>query len=208
MKSYTTGLILFFCWIQMAHAEESIFQEGEHCLAYRTVKKMFFLADVDVVGKSCQVKAQSRSIDEQIQFEFEVPVRSLDSDNGQRDEHVVEILKGYQHFHLRFRSQWMSPEAWKNAIQHKEAILAGELEVRGKTFPVDFPLRFVPRSGHIQIEGKLVTRFSAFQIEVPTVGPGGMIADVSDDLEIWVQLRTDKIPGADALAHSLLVSEL
>ena len=46
---------------QAAFAEENVFVQDEHCLAYKTEKTMFFLfAGVGVIGKSCEVKAEMR----------------------------------------------------------------------------------------------------------------------------------------------------
>lgn len=75
-------------------AGETVFQKEDHCLAYQTVKSMFFFVDVEVVGKSCEVTSQVIFSEDHQQFQvvIEVPIRSLDSDNSSRDEHVFEIL--------------------------------------------------------------------------------------------------------------------
>ena len=47
------------------------------------------------------------------------------------------------------------------------------------------------------IEGKLMTSFSDLNIEVPTLGPGGLLADTRDYLELLVHLQSNKISGAE-----------
>jgi len=54
----TTGILLLLN-STLAFPEEPVFAPEEHCLAYKTVKTMFFFADVDVIGKSCNVTAES-----------------------------------------------------------------------------------------------------------------------------------------------------
>ena len=50
------------------------------------------------------------------------------------------------------------------------------------------------------IEGILITSFSDLKIEVPTVGPGGLLADTRDYLELLVHLQSDKISGTEKIA--------
>ena len=47
----TTGILLLLN-SPLVFPEEPVFAPEEHCLAYKTVKTMFFFADVDVIGKS------------------------------------------------------------------------------------------------------------------------------------------------------------
>ncbi len=53
----TTGILLLLN-SPLAFPEEPVFAPEEHCLAYKTVKTMFFFVDVDVIGKSCDVKGE------------------------------------------------------------------------------------------------------------------------------------------------------
>ena len=47
----TTGILLLLN-SPLVFPEEHVFAPEEHCLAYKTVKTMFFFADVDVIGKA------------------------------------------------------------------------------------------------------------------------------------------------------------
>ena len=75
--------------------EELVFAPEEHCLAYKTVKTMFFFADVDVIGKSCDVTAEMhwQESGEKAQVEVSVPVKTLDSGNALRDGTFREFSK-------------------------------------------------------------------------------------------------------------------
>ena len=67
----------------------------------------------------------------------------------------------------------------------------------GNTFPVKFTLNFTDQGGLFLIEGKLITSFSDLNIEVPTLGPDGLLADTRDYLELLVHLQSNKISGAE-----------
>jgi len=78
----TTGILLLLN-SPLVFPEEHVFALEEHCLAYKTVKTMFFFADVDVIGKSCDVTAEMHweESGEKAQVEVSVPVKTLDSGN-------------------------------------------------------------------------------------------------------------------------------
>ena len=104
------NVILLTIGSQTSFAEEIVFAPDEHCLAYKTEKTILFFKDVEVIGKSCEVKAEIRWQDstEQAQVEVSVPVASLDSANSFRDEHMPEFLKAELTPNIRFISTWLS----------------------------------------------------------------------------------------------------
>ncbi|MBC8220796.1 MAG: YceI family protein [Proteobacteria bacterium] len=189
---------------QAAFAEENVFAPDEHCLAYKTEKSMFFFDGVEVIGKSCEVKAEIRWQDstEQAQVEVSVPVTSLDSANSFRDGEMPEILKAELSPNIRFISNWLSRTDMQKMLENQSADFSGMLEVAGNTFPVKFALSFKDQGAFYLIEGKLITSFSELKVEVPTVGPGGLLAEPRDYLELLVHLRSDKISGTEKIALS------
>ena len=54
----------------------------------------------------------------------------------------------------------------------------------------------IRQDGHPVIAAHLQTTFSALGIEVPTVGPGGLIAAPGDDLELLAQLDVERMVGS------------
>ena len=100
----TTGIILLLN-SPSVFPEEPVFAPEEHCLAYKTVKKMFFFTDVDVIGKSCNVTAEMHweESEERAQVEVSVPVKTLDSGTVLRDGDIPEILKADLSPNIRFR---------------------------------------------------------------------------------------------------------
>ncbi|MBF0239596.1 MAG: YceI family protein [SAR324 cluster bacterium] len=183
---------------------ESIFQENDHCVAYRTEKEMFFMANVEVIGKNCQVDFKSQWSDQkdQVTFEVTVPIHSFDSDNSNRDSEVSEILHADKYPHLRFTSASLSVDELKTIGETGTGEIAGILEFAGSSFPIKFPLTISTTANISLIEGKLVTSFSTFKISPPRVGIGGMIADTKDYLEILLHLRLDRLGNLQEIIKS------
>ena len=100
----TTGILLLLN-STLVFPEEPVFAPEEHCLAYKTVKTMLFFADVDVIGKSCNVTAEMHweKSGEKAQVKVSVPVKTLDSGNALRDGDIPEILKADLTPNIRFR---------------------------------------------------------------------------------------------------------
>ena len=198
-----TGISLTF-GSQAAFAEEDVFALDEHCLAYKTEKSMFFFAGFEVIGKSCDVQAEIhwQDSEEQAQVEVSVPVSSFDSGNSLRDGDIPEILRAELTPEIRFISNWLSRTDMQKMLENQSADFSGMLEVAGNTFPVKFTLSFTDQGEFFLIEGKLITSFSELKVEVPTVGPGGLLAEPRDYLELLVHLRSDKISGTEKIALS------
>ena len=181
----TTGILLLLN-SPLVFPEEQIFSPEEHCLAYKTVKTMFFFADVVVIGKSCDVTAEMhwKVSGEKAQVEVSIPVKTLDSGNALRDGDIPEILKADLTPNIRFVSEWLEKSAWDKMMEGQLPEVSGNLEVAGGIFPVKFVLSFSKQAGFFLVEGLLITRFSGF------------IADPQDELELLLHLRLDKIAGA------------
>ena len=198
----TTGILLLLN-SPLVFPEEPIFAPEEHCLAYKTVKTMFFFADVAVIGKSCDVTAKMHWAEsgEKAQVEVSVPVKTLDSGNEFRDGDILEILKTNLNPNIRFVSEWLEKSTWAKMMEGQLPEVSGNLEVAGGIFPVKFTLSFAKQAGFILVEGQLKTTFSALNVDVPLVA-GGLIADPKDELELQLHLRLDKIAGAEKIKNN------
>jgi len=181
----------------LLHAEE-VFQQEDHCLAYRTEKTMFFFVDVEVVGKTCELTARVEKTGEQVRFEVSFPIHSLDSGNGFRDGDVAEILAGEAHPEFRFVSASLTLEQVRKVLKQGATELPGVLEFAGQPHPVGFPIELSRQSGAWVVTGKLVTSFTELGLELPTVA-GGVVADAQDYLELLVHLRFDQVRGLEEL---------
>ena len=156
----TTGILLLQN-SPLVFPEEPVFAPEEHCLAYKTVKTMFFFVDVDVIGKSCNVTAEMlwEESGEKAQVEVSVPVKTLDSGNALRDGDIPEILKADLTPNIRFVSEWLEKSAWDKMMEGQLPEVSGNLEVAGGIFPVKFALSFSKQAGFLLVEGQLKTTF-------------------------------------------------
>jgi hypothetical protein len=200
----STLLFVYFLGLGAQHLEaEEIFQQGEHCLAYKAEETILLFVDSDVVGKTCEISARLESEGENTRYVVSFPIRSLDSGVDMRDEDVIEILSVESHPIIRFVSDFVTGEQVVEALVQGTTTLSGVLEVGGKPYKVLFPLKLSEHSGVLLVTGKLVTSFSEFGLELPAV-LGGVVADTRDYLELLVHLRLDRVHGlAEFQAESM-----
>ena len=200
----STLLFVYFLGLGAQHLEaEEIFQQGEHCLAYKTEETILLFVDSDVVGKTCEISARLESEGENTRYVVSFPIRSLDSGVDMRDEDVIEILSVESHPIIRFVSDFVTGEQVVEALIQGTTTLSGILEVGGKPYKLLFPLKLSEHSGVWLVTGKLVTSFSEFGLELPAV-LGGVVADTRDYLELLVHLRLDRVHGlAEFQAESI-----
>ena len=197
-------ILLFFLGRGTQHLEaEEIFQQGEHCLAYKTEETFLLFIDSDVVGKTCEISARLESEGEHTRYVVSFPIRSLDSGVDMRDKDVIEILSAESHPIIRFVSDFVTGEQVIKALIQGTTKLSGVLEVGGKPYNVMFPLKLSEHSGVWLVTGKLVTSLSKLGLELPSV-LGGVVADTHDYLELMVHLRLDRVHGlAEFQAESM-----
>ena len=161
-------------------------ETASQCVAYRTEKTMFFLFDVGVTGWNCSVDTQvfKDSNRELWWLEISIPVEGFDSGSGLRDEHVAEILGGRERKALILRSSPV-PSKWYQAILEGEArTMAGELIFHDHSQQVRVLVWREKDNAIMRIHTRLTATFSGLGLHVPSVGPGGMIADLEDQLEL------------------------
>ena len=117
---------VYFLGLRTQHLEaEEIFQQGEHCLAYKTEETFLLFIDSDVVGKTCEISARLESEGEHTRYVVSFPIRSLDSGVDMRDKDVIEILSAESHPIIRFVSDFVTGE------QVVEALIQGTTKLSG-----------------------------------------------------------------------------
>jgi hypothetical protein len=184
-----------------AEDPEEVFEPGDHCVAYRTIKDMFFAMDAEIVGRSCEVTATLLPAAEAAgpQVSVEVPVKSLKSGNFLRNGAVADLLGAEAQPNLRFVSDPIDVEALRAEIAEGSFRMPGSLSLGGKEFPVEFPLELVAYEGGNTVKGRLITTFEAFEVEVPTIA-GGLIARPHEELELIVHLDPARVEGLETWA--------
>lgn len=200
MKHWNFGLVAFAVLVAFAASGDpggEIFEPGDHCVAYRTVKEMWFGSEVVVVGRSCEVSAKLVSMDAGPQVVVSVPIKSLRSGNMLRNGSVADLLGVKLQPDLRFTSNPVEADALRGDIARGSFVLPGILSLGNKPYPIDFPLEIVEQGGQRTVKGRLETTFEAFEIEVPSV-MGGFIAKPREELELIVHLDVAQVDGLDA----------
>ena len=171
-----------------------IFKQDDHCLAYQTEETIFLFIDTIVIGKTCEISTQVEREAGNTRFIVSFPIRSLDSGLEMRDEDVTDMLTVESNTDIRFVSDFLTKEQISAALTHGEANLLGMLEIREIFYKVMFPLKLSENSGKWLVTGNLVTSISKLGLELPSV-LGGLIADTSDHLKLFVHLRFNLVQG-------------
>lgn len=207
MRLPATALFFFALLPPMpggATEDDRIFESTDHCVAYRTVKDMWFVVDTRIVGKSCEVSASLTSTpgDRAPRISVTVPIESLDSNNRFRDGAVAELLGAEEQPELRFLSTPLEAETLRQALPSGRFMLSGVLSFGGQDFQVAFPVEIGQGGNDLHYaKGVLTSSFAAFEVEVPTIA-GGLIARPQDGLDLAFQLELERVEGLEAWAKS------
>jgi hypothetical protein len=186
-----------------AEEGEAIFAPGEHCVAYRTVKNMWFGSEVEVVGKSCEVDAKlvPASDGAGAHVVVSVPIKSLHSGNMLRNGTVADLLGVKLQPELRFTSDAIDVATLRRQLAGGRFVLPGTLLIGQKPHPVEFPLELGVADGRRTVSGRLDSTFETFDIVVPTV-MGGFIAKPHEEVALVVHLDAARVDGLDTWASA------
>lgn len=171
-----------------ARGASKVIPANKHCVAYTTDKTMFFMANVSVVGMNCDISSQLDSAG----LTINVPIKSFDSDSSGRDDHVAEILRVKQSPDLVFEVPGMTAGKIRQGLKNGSMEIQGTLKVGNKKYPVTSTAVFVDGKS---ASGVIKTSYSHFDIETPNVGPGGMIADLKDEIYLHYNIVLSRISG-------------
>jgi len=201
---FSAALLFFQPPALPAGQNKSPLGEHAHCVAYKTYKKMFFMVSSQIVGKNCSIRANFRKIPSGLySLVLFIPVNEFNSENRKRDEHVREILKADEHPEISFQSEPLPKSEWLNFSQRKSALIKGNFRVAGRVFPLKVRVTNTRKSnGSIRFSGKIKTKFTAFQITPPRIGPGGLITRARDILELHFVLQSQNINGLRSVLNA------
>jgi hypothetical protein len=203
MAGLGTAALLLPAVPAVADEGEEIFEPGDHCVAYRTIKDVFFRFGAEIIGRSCKVSASLVQAEAGggPQVVVSVPVKSLKSGNIFRNGSVADLLGAKVQPDLRFTSNPIDVDSLRGDVARGSFLLPGTLSLGGKDFPIEFPLELVEHAGRHHVKGRLSTTFAAFDVEVPTVA-GGMIARPHEELELVVYLDLERVEGLEEWAQA------
>lgn len=177
----------------------SLLDEGAHCVAYKAEKVVLFVSKSDVVGKNCDVSAQVLpEVGGLYHIEVNIPVRSFNSGDSDRDQDVMKLLKADERPEITYRTKALTAEQWKALFAKTEFDLEGELSIGGKTFPLKVQSTYLPKGDAAEVDGIARVKFKDFGIDPPKV-LGGVAARAKPDLELHFHLLSQRILGATSI---------
>ena len=195
---------LLLCSVALAASEEEIFTPDDHCVAYRTIKDMFFGLDTEVIGRSCEVSASlvSREGEADPRILVSVPVKSLKSGNFMRDRAVADLLGADVQPDLLFTSQPIDVGSLRRDVANRRFVMSGTLTLGGRDYPLQFPLELVEHGGRHYVTGRLATSFATFDVDVPTIA-FGLVARPHEKLELVTHLELERVAGLESWARGV-----
>jgi polyisoprenoid-binding protein YceI len=178
----------------------SMLEEGSHCVAYKAQKTMYMVSSGEVVGKNCDISAQVLpEVGGLYHIEVNVPIRSFQSGDTDRDEDVAKSLKAQDRPEITFRSKAMTVDQWRELFAKNEFQLQGELQIGAKSFPIKLASRYLRKADAAEVDGIAKVNFADFEITPPKVF-GGLIAKTKPDFELHFHLLGSRILGADSIS--------
>lgn len=167
---------------------------GSHCVAWRTTKTLAMVSQHEAVGTSCQVSVTAKAAGVgKYSASVSIPITSFNSQEPDRDKEVLKILKASVQPNLLFTTQSLTKSQWLDILAKGQGSVRGQLAIGGRSFPLGTTIKIRKQGNKIEVFGTIITRFTAFGITPPEVGPGGMIAKVPDYLELQFNLISGKV---------------
>lgn len=179
----------------------SLLEEGSHCVAYKAERDVLLglFSGRSVIGKNCDVAAQVLpEVGGLYHIEVNIPVRSFNSDDPDRDQDVQKLLKMEERQELTFRTKALTADAWRDLFAKGDFDLEGELSIGKKSFPLTIRSHYLAKDDAAEVDGVAKVRFKDFDIEPPRV-VGGVVVKAKPDLELHVHLVSQRILGADSI---------
>jgi len=177
----------------LAYAQDSIFKEADHCVAWRTSKKMFLVSKSSPVGMNCSITTKTKKNGNNYQLIVTVPIEKFDSGEPSRDEEVVHMLSGDKQPNLIIESEILSLKKIAS-LEKAEASVEGTILINGNQKPISIKIKSNRKNGSLVYQGSLKTSFTALGVEPPSLA-AGIISKVYDELELHFQFQEGSITG-------------
>lgn len=193
-------LLLFYAGLAPAlSVSGTMFEEGSHCVAYKAEKVTFLFRKDAVIGKNCDISAQVLpEVGGLYHIEVNIPVRSFNSGDPDRDKDVTKILKGEERPEITFRSRGFSSDGWRELFAKEKFMLDGHLYIGNKSFPLKMDAHYSEKSDNAEVNGTVRLKFKDLDIKPPSVG-AGLVTKAKPDLELHFNLISGRILGADSI---------
>lgn len=193
-------LIIFILTFSVESESKMLVFKKNHCVAWKTKKRMFLTRFLEPIGINCSLKTQFKRDDSGYYIEVEVPIKGFDSKEPKRDKEILKILRSDLQPILIIRTKSYSLEQWKhdwssNKFQNKIII-----KVANKKIPLLTYVKKIEEKNQMVIKGKVLTKFSNLSLSPPSLA-WGIITEVSDYLELHYTLNVSKIKGFEIVTN-------
>ena len=106
--------IIFILSFSVESESKMLVFKKNHCVAWKTKKRMFLTRFLEPIGINCSLKTQFKRDDSGFYIEVKVPIKGFDSKEPKRDKEILKILKSDLQPIIIIRTKSYSLEQWKN----------------------------------------------------------------------------------------------
>lgn len=186
-------------WGQATTEPVSLFETGEHCVAYRAKKRLFLISRVNVVGRNCDISSQVIPVvGGKSHLEIVIPSQNFRSGETKRDRDVAKLLRANKYPHMVFHSKDLSKEKWHELTGQRSFEMDGILEIAEQKYPVTARVHLVETKEGLEADGIIVTKLKHFSIEAPEL-IAGVFAKVEQSLELHFHIQAQKTLGVESI---------
>ncbi|WP_072680925.1 YceI family protein [Arcobacter sp. LA11] len=174
-------ILILMVLVSSAFAKESYVIDNNNSNAYfKSQADMLLFIDDEIIGVNYNLRGKLDTEEGIVKGKIFIDSSSFDSDNETRNSHISEILN-YQNFNNIIIT--IQEEV---KIDNK-LFLKGNLFVNGVDKKVTIPVKKKQENNNIIYTGKIIVKYSDFNIEPPTVA-GGVIKKAKDEIEIGARI--------------------
>lgn len=183
MKAAFAALLLFIFLANEAFADDTAPKLETNSAAYLTYKALLLEKHIRVVGVNRRLLVQMENAGSgQQRIRVEMPIRAFESGAPGREDYVANALGAKIQSNLIFLSKTKTTSEWKALFQEPKFSITGELVIAGKATVIAFDCR--QNQNGDAFTAVHVGSYGAFGLEIPVVGPGGVIGKAENYLEL------------------------
>lgn len=178
-------LILLVLTINL-FAKEIYYVNNENSNAYfKSKADMLFFIDDEIIGVNHKINGTLEINNQNIKGEILINSATFDTENEKRDSHIREILN-----HEKYKNIIINIK--EELIKGNKTFLKSSLFINGILKEINIPIKKELKNSSLIYTGKIVVKYSDFNIKAPTVA-GGVIKKAKDEIEIGARVTFEKV---------------
>ncbi len=177
---FTVAASLVFAAAAARADAPGIYNVGQSSVVYRIVHK---LHKIEATSHTCEGRARLLP-DGKAQVAVRIPVQSFDSGNGNRDEHMKEVVEAarYPYVELKVVGDGVAAPTGSAAV---EKTFQGELTFHGVKHAIAVPVKIAAAGGgKLRASAHFSISLDQYQIERPSL----LFVKVDDEMQIDADL--------------------